>query len=120
MRFAMPDIAPNDVGPTTSGFSASATASAPGVARISWRETWDYDNEYLTYRIYRDGGSTPIGTVTRASRWWNLEQAGFSDVGQTGTHTYRVNASDPFGNSVRHPRRCRSTSRPAPQRSAPT
>ena len=100
VRFAMPTIAPNRVGPLASGFSAAATASAPGVARISWRETWDYDNEYLTYRIYRDGGSAPIGQVTRASRWWNLEQAGFSDVGQTGTHTYRVSAGDPWGNTV--------------------
>ncbi|UOX99769.1 PKD domain-containing protein [Blastococcus sp. PRF04-17] len=100
VRFAMPDIAPNAVGPQTSGFSAAAVVSAPGVARISWRETWDYDNEHLTYRVFRDGGTTPIHTVTRASRWWNLEYGGFSDVGRTGTHSYRVSASDPFGNTV--------------------
>ncbi|HEY0508089.1 MAG TPA: radical SAM protein, partial [Blastococcus sp.] len=100
VRFAMPSIAPNRVGPLTSGFSAAVASSAPGVARISWRETWDYDNEYLTYRVYRDNDTTLVGQVTRASRWWDLQSAGFSDVGVTGSHRYRVTASDPFGNTV--------------------
>ena len=104
VRFAMPSIAPNGVGPISSGFTASVAGSAPGVARISWRETWDYDNEYLTYRVYRDSeAAAPIATITRASRWWNLDQAGYSDVGQTGAHRYRVIASDPFGNTVSTP-----------------
>jgi PKD repeat protein len=100
VRFAMPDIAPNDVGPTTSGFAAAVAGSAPGVARISWRETWDYDNEYLTYRVYRDNDATLIHTTARASRWWDLGMGGFSDVGQSGSHRYRVTASDAFGNTV--------------------
>ena len=100
VRFAMPSIAPNRVGPLTSGFSAAVASSAPGVARISWRETWDYDNEYLTYRVYRDNDTTLVGQVTRASRWWDLQSAGFSDVGVTGSHRYRVTASDPFGNTI--------------------
>ena len=103
VRFAMPNLAPNDVGPITSGFTASVSGSAPGVARISWRETWDYDNEFLTYRVFRDTDTNLIGTVTRGSRWWNLEQAGFSDVGQSGSHRYRVTASDPFGNTIATP-----------------
>jgi PKD repeat protein len=102
VRFAMPGIAPNDVGPVAGGFTASAAAvgSAPGTVRISWRETWDYDNEYLTYRVYRDNDATLIGQTTRASRWWDLGMGGFSDVGQSGSHRYRVTASDPFGNVV--------------------
>jgi PKD repeat protein len=103
VRFAMPSIAPNAVGPISSGFTAAVAGSAPGVARISWRETWDYDNEYLTYRVYRDTDTNLIGTVTRASRWFNLDQAGFSDVGQSGSHRYRVTASDPFGNTIATP-----------------
>jgi PKD repeat protein len=100
VRFAMPTIAPNRVGPLTSGFAAAATSSGPGVARIGWRETWDYDNEYLTYRVYRDTATNLVGQVTRASRWWNLEQAGLSDIGQSGSHQYRVVVSDPFGNTA--------------------
>jgi PKD repeat protein len=100
VRFAMPSIAPNRVGPLSGGFTAAVASSAPGTARISWRETWDYDNEYLTYRVYRDNDATMIGETTRASRWWDLDTAGLSDVGVTGSHRYRVTASDPFGNTV--------------------
>jgi PKD repeat protein len=105
VRFAMPDVAgnPNDVGPQTSGFTATAVGSAPGVARIAWRETWDYDNEFLTYRVHRDTDANVVHTVTQGSRWWNLEYGGFSDVGQTGSHRYRVSATDPFGNTVATP-----------------
>jgi hypothetical protein len=101
VRFAMPALAPNKVGPVTSGFTTSVVSPAPGVARVSWRETWDHDNESLTYRVYRDSDTAaPIYTTTRTSRWWALETAGFADVGQSGSHRYRVTASDPFGNTV--------------------
>jgi hypothetical protein len=106
VRFAMPATAgtPNRRGPISTGFAVSVAFSAPGVARISWPKTWDPDNEYLTYRLYRDSDTAaPIHTVTRPSRWWNLEWMGFSDVGQSGSHRYRVTATDPFGNTTAAP-----------------
>jgi PKD repeat protein len=109
VRFAMPTVAGNpnaegpafttNQGPIVSTFAASVDVSAPGVARVSWPETWDIDNEYLTYRVYRDStANPPIHTVTRPSRWFNLESMGFSDIGQSGQHQYKVTATDPFGN----------------------
>jgi PKD repeat protein len=109
VRFAMPGVAGNpnaegpafttNQGPIVSTFAASVDVSAPGVARVSWPETWDIDNEYLTYRVYRDSkANPPIHTVTRPSRWFNLEWMGFSDIGQSGQHQYKVTATDPFGN----------------------
>ncbi|MGY1809661.1 PKD domain-containing protein [Blastococcus sp. SYSU D00669] len=103
VRFAMPNVAPNRVGPLGSGFAASVSSPAPGTARIAWRETWDYDNEHLTYRVYRDTENSAglVCTTTRASRWWNLEPAGCTDGSVSGTHQYRVTATDPFGNTTR-------------------
>jgi PKD repeat protein len=103
VRFAMPDTAPNRVGPISSGFAATVVSPAAGTARVSWRETWDYDNQYLTYRVYRDTENTAglVCTTTRASRWFDLNPAGCTDLNASGTHQYRVTASDPFNNTVR-------------------
>jgi PKD repeat protein len=103
VRFAMPDTAPNRVGPISSGFAATVVSPAAGTARISWRETWDYDNQYLTYRVYRDTENAAglVCTTTRASRWFDLNPAGCTDQNASGTHQYRVTASDPFNNLIR-------------------
>jgi PKD repeat protein len=104
VRYAVPSIAPNEVGPSTAGFTASAASVTPGVARVSWQTTSDQDNEYLTYRVYRDGDTTtPVHETTRASTWWNQPTVVFSDSGLSGTHRYRVVASDPFGNTAATP-----------------
>jgi PKD repeat protein len=103
VRFAMPEVAPNRVGPAASpGLTPTVTAIGAGTARVSWQSTSDQDNEYLTYRVYRDGvTATPVYTVTRPSQWWTLPTLAFADAGlSAGTHQYRVTASDPFGNTV--------------------
>ncbi|MGC4112973.1 MAG: LamG domain-containing protein [Nocardioides sp.] len=56
----------------------------------------DIDSGTLTYRIYRDNGSTPVATLTAESYPWNRPVLRFDDTGLAAgsTHTYRVSASD--------------------------
>ena len=102
VRFAMPSIAPNKVGPESSGSLTPTATAIQGAVRLSWTSTWDRDNEYLTYRVYRDNtGTTPACEVTGASRWWNMPAYGCSDTGATaGSHRYLVSVRDAFGNTV--------------------
>jgi PKD repeat protein len=104
VRFAMPDLAPNRRGPLASDFTQAVSSPLPGVARIAWRATSDQDNEYLTYRVYRDSDTVaPIYTDVQPSTWWNRPMMGYSDQGQSGSHRYRVTVTDPFGNTVATP-----------------
>jgi PKD repeat protein len=99
VRYALPTLAPNKVVATPAP-SLTATAIAPGTVRIGWKAIVDQDNEWLTYRVYRDGNeTTPIGVLTRPSTWWQTPNLAFTDRGvSAGAHTYRVTASDPAGN----------------------
>src|SRR3954447_361279 len=102
VRFAVPSLAPNRVGPTaTSAFAPTATP-IPGAVRITWPAVWDRDNQYLTYRVYRDDASTaPVCTTTQPSRWFQLPTYGCADGGAlAGSHRYLVRAADAFGNTV--------------------
>jgi PKD repeat protein len=104
VRFAVPSIAPNKMGPQDSGanFAPSVVSLASGSARISWTSNWDPDNSTLTYAVYRDGSGTPIYTTKADSSVWNKPALGFVDTGLApgSTHSYRVRATDPNGNTV--------------------
>jgi trimeric autotransporter adhesin len=103
VRFAVPSLAPNKMGPLNSSSLTPSVASLySGAVRVSWQATWDYDNQDLTYRVYRDGGTTPVYTATAPSTFWQLPKMGFVDTGLTpgSSHTYRVQAVDPFGNTI--------------------
>ncbi len=56
----------------------------------------DADSGTLTYRLYRDGASTPITTLTAESYPWSRPVLRFDDAGLAAgsTHSYRVSASD--------------------------
>ena len=71
-------------------------ASATVGARISWRATDDIDDRQLTYNVYRGSGTTPVGTVSAASAFWNHPVLSFHDTtAVAGTSvTYRVEATD--------------------------
>ncbi|NYJ06256.1 PKD domain-containing protein [Petropleomorpha daqingensis] len=104
VRFAVPTIAPDKIGPVFTGFTTTVATPSPGVARVAWKSTYDNDNEYLTYRVFRDSTSTaPVYTTTAPSTWWSTPMMGWSDTGQTGSHRYKVTATDPFGNSTASP-----------------
>jgi len=102
VRFTTPATAPNKIGPDAALMAPSATVIGDGTVRVSWTATADQDNENLTYRVYRDGQTTPFATTTQASTWWNRPTLAVGDTGlSAGTHSYRVTATDPMGNVAR-------------------
>ncbi|ROQ38588.1 beta-propeller uncharacterized protein DUF5122 [Frondihabitans sp. PhB188] len=104
VRFAVPSIAPNKAGPlaTGSSFTPNLISTAPGKVKASWLANSDRDNGTLTYSLHRDGGATPVFTTTQYSTTWSKPQMGFTDNGLAAgsTHSYRLRATDPFGNTV--------------------
>ena len=103
VRFAISSLAPNKMGPVNGTYlNAKAISFSAGTARISWQADYDRDNATLTYNVYRDGGSTPVYTTTQTSAAWNLPAMGWVDTGLVpgSTHSYRVQAVDPFGNKL--------------------
>jgi PKD repeat protein len=101
VRFAVSSIAPNLKGPRTlATMTPTATSPSAGTARVTWQATWDQDNQYLTYNVYRDGGSTPAYTTTQASNFWQMPTMSFLDTGLSpgSKHSYVVKVSDPFKN----------------------
>ncbi|MGY1814265.1 PKD domain-containing protein [Blastococcus sp. SYSU D00820] len=102
VRFGFASTAPNRVGPDFAGATPSVAVLGAGTVRVAWTAAFDNDNENLTYRVYRDNNTTtPVATFTRSSQWWNRPVVGWTDTGVTaGSHTYRVTASDPAGNTA--------------------
>ncbi|HET6978798.1 MAG TPA: hypothetical protein VFI24_20870 [Pyrinomonadaceae bacterium] len=78
----LPDTTPPSV---PEGLTATVTAN---VINLSWSASTD-DLGVTGYRVFRDGGVTPISTVNGTS---------FSDSGQLGSHQYAVAAIDAAGN----------------------
>ncbi|PCC34446.1 PKD domain-containing protein [Glutamicibacter sp. BW77] len=106
VRFAVKDKAPNKRGPALQGSALNPTLDsiASGAVRVSWPVTWDMDNENLTYEVYRDGNlTTPVYSVTHASRFWKLGSLSYLDVGLEpgSSHNYRVFVKDGMGNIAR-------------------
>ncbi|ARC56122.1 hypothetical protein AS850_03410 [Frondihabitans sp. 762G35] len=101
-RFAIPSLAPNKVGPVDSGDAFVPTASSPqdGRVTLTWPANGDRDNTTLVYKIYRDEQPTPIGQVSADSSIWNRPQVTWTDTGLVPgeSHSYRLTATDPFGN----------------------
>ena len=99
VRFAAAGTAPAKMGPTGGGLTPTVVSTSPGTARVSWTESTDQDSEDLTYRVYRDNGTTPVHVVTSNSRWYDATPLAFTDTGlSAGTHTYRVGVLDATGN----------------------
>jgi hypothetical protein len=69
---------------------------APGTIKINFTAGLDKDDENIIYRLYRDGGATPIQTWTVRSRFWQIPTVTYEDTGLTpGTsHFYQIEASD--------------------------
>ncbi|WP_421732521.1 alkaline phosphatase [Cellulomonas sp.] len=107
VRFATPDIAPNDQGPMLSGSATQPTAASrtTGTMQVSWPANWDKDNGELTYQVFRNNGATPVYSTTRPSRFWDMSRLSFSDTGLSNntSYTYKVVTVDAAGNSVTSP-----------------
>ncbi|BDZ45936.1 PKD domain-containing protein [Naasia aerilata] len=104
VRFATKAIAPNDDGPRLGGSSYVPTVKslASGMVRVSWLANYDRDNQFLTYKLIRDGvNASPIYTTTVGSRaWFDRPNMAYTDstVAPGSTHTYRLRVEDPYGN----------------------
>lgn len=90
-------------GQTTDSNPPSKPGKPTGVSNtgssidLTWAASNDSVSDTLTYRVYRDGGSSPVGTVTSDSD----ATVSFRDTGLASgsTHTYRVDARDAAGNT---------------------
>lgn len=76
--------------------TVSVSSLAAGQNTVRWRQSVDNDDSELTYSIYRNGSSTPLGTVPGSSTWFDAPQLSFTDTtARPGTaYSYRVRASD--------------------------
>lgn len=104
VRFAKSAVAPDLDGPRVSGSSYVPVAQnfAQGV-RLRWPANYDRDNEQLTYKLIRNGNTAnPVYTTQQASTFWQRPTMAFLDTtAVAGTaYTYRLQVSDPFGNTV--------------------
>ncbi len=102
---ARPEAAPNQVRPVKpTEFTPTVVSYKAGEAHIGWQETFDHDNQRLTYTLYRDyvslEQSRPISTATSDSSWFDRHTMSFIDRGLTPgrTYDYLVIATDPLGN----------------------
>ncbi|MGY1741109.1 MULTISPECIES: PKD domain-containing protein [unclassified Blastococcus] len=104
VRFADSSTAPDRRGPelSASAMRPNAVAVAAGSVKVTWPQSWDMDNETLTYDVYRGSGTTPVHTVAAAAQWWNGTLMSWTDTGRPAgsSASYRVVVRDPFGNSV--------------------
>ena len=101
VRYAIGAAAPNKIGPATVTAPTAVSQSA-GALRVSWRAAQDQDNADLTYDVFRDGGTTPIKTISYSGSFWKRPMLGFTDTSLDAgsTHTYRIRVTDPLGNAV--------------------
>ncbi len=69
-----------------------------GVVHLTWKRTWDQDNNVLTYEITRNG--TLIHSGRAKSSFWSLKGLSFDDKGLTpgSRHSYKITVKDPFDN----------------------
>ncbi|MFC8349014.1 LamG-like jellyroll fold domain-containing protein [Streptomyces sp. NPDC057280] len=67
-----------------------------GKVAVHWRSSYDTDDSRLTYRVYKDGSSTPVYEVQGDSLPWSRPQLTWTDtaVAAGETHSYRISASD--------------------------
>jgi len=99
-RFAVRTIAPNREGPRPADAATNPTLTSPAPGRINvrWLTNWDRDNARLSYRLYRDG--VVINTRALSSTFWQRPMTEYLDSVAPGTtHSYRVVATDSFGNA---------------------
>lgn len=75
---------------------AMVESTEAGKVAVRWRSSYDTDDGRLTYRVYKDGASTPVHEVSSDSRPWSRPQLTWTDtdVAAGETHSYRISASD--------------------------
>jgi hypothetical protein len=83
----------------------TVTATAPGTLTIVAQGVADNNDGVLSYRLYRNGGTSPIARISVESWPWSLPTLRFVDKGRpVGTAiTYQLVANDGAANSLRSP-----------------
>jgi len=107
IRLAVTGTAPNKRGPIYDTKPArpvpetTATSPSQGQVKVTFGTAWDYDNELLTYQLYRDSGSAPVSTTKIKTNFWTVPSASLVDTGLASgsSHAYQVKIIDPSGNS---------------------
>ena len=107
VRMAVAATAPNKRGPIYDTKPArpvpatTATSPSTGTMRVTFGTAWDYDNESLTYNLYRDGLTPAIYTTTIKTNFWTVPSVNFDDTGLApgSSHSYQVKITDAFGNT---------------------
>jgi Concanavalin A-like lectin/glucanases superfamily len=90
--------------PTT---APTVTSTSAGVDSVSFPATWSKDVGTLSYKLFRDGGSTPIATLTATS--WPQDGTQpvlrYQDTGLTpgSSHTYTYQVYDGTHSSGKSP-----------------
>jgi len=81
----------------------SVLPTRAGTLTVEFPAVEDVDSGTLTYRIYRDGATTPVNTQTVESYPWSRRVLRFDDTGLAAgsTHSYRITASDGTNTSAR-------------------
>ena len=86
-----PDLNPPTVPGTPAGLATGKTSLA-----VTWTASTDDSGAPITYRVYRDGVGTPVGTITSSSTTTvTYEDTG---LGVASSHTYAVDGVDESGN----------------------
>jgi hypothetical protein len=88
--------------PTT---APAVTSTSAGVDSVSFPAVSSQDIGTLSYKIFRDGGTTPIATLTATSWPWALPVLHYQDTGLTpgSVHTYAYQASDGLHGTAKSP-----------------
>jgi hypothetical protein len=94
--FAIFPAAPDSVYPSNPTGAPTVTSTQAGVDSISFPAVSSRDVGTLNYEIFRDGGATPIATLTATSWPWALPVLHYQDTGLTAgsSHTYTYAATD--------------------------
>jgi hypothetical protein len=94
--FAIFPAAPDSVYPANPTGAPTVTSTQAGVDSISFPAVSSRDVGTLNYEIFRDGGATPIATLTATSWPWALPVLHYQDTGLTAgsSHTYTYAATD--------------------------
>jgi PKD repeat protein len=88
--------------PTT--LTPKVRSTGAGQVQVSWRSSWDQDNENLTYEVVRnDDFASPIHTRVVSSDEWDRPYQAYLDTGLEpgSTVSYRVVVRDPDGHQIR-------------------
>ncbi|MFC9242858.1 LamG-like jellyroll fold domain-containing protein [Streptomyces sp. NPDC057136] len=85
--------------------NVSLSTVKAGQIDVNWQTSFDTDDGELTYRVYKDGATTPVHTTTGYSLFWDRPQLKWTDtdVAPGETHSYRITASDGINTSAKSP-----------------